>query len=103
MYILSEEDLDLSKGCCSCRLTAAKFCGWLDHDDNVWDYIKTYTRPEYCPITYIPGNHKIVTVDSLKVHSIQEYHPELQRLGLQKKVIYYEDLKDAAIDIGKKS
>ena len=104
MYVISEEDLNLSRGCCSCPLkTGGKFCGRLDHDDDVSEYIKTYTRPEYCPIKHIPGYHRIVDVGSLKIRNIQEYHPELQRCGLMKKVVYYEDLLDATITLGEKN
>lgn len=103
MYIIGESDLDLSRGCCSCPLkTGGKFCGRLDHDDDVSQYIKTFTRPEYCPITHIPGSPRIVFVNDIKIHNIQEYHPELQRPGLMKKVVYLEDLKNATLDIGKK-
>ena len=102
MYVIADKDLPLERGCCSCPLkTGGKFCGRLDHDDDVSEYIKTYTRPEYCPITHIPGS-KIAIVDSLTIRNIQEYHPELQRPGLPKKVVYYKDLKDAIIVIGDK-
>ena len=57
-----------------------------------------YRRLSNCPLVEIPSKHgDLIDRDSLQKqsHVIEEYHPELQRQGMPKKVIYIEDVEKA--------
>ena len=57
-----------------------------------------YKRNKDCPLVEIPSKHgDLIDRDSLQKqsHVIEEYHPELQRQGVPKKVIYIEDVVKA--------
>ena len=57
-----------------------------------------------CPLVEIPSKHgDLIDRDSLQKqsHVIEEYHPELQRQGMPKKVIYIEDVEKAPTIIEK--
>lgn len=98
-YYISSDDIDLTRGCCSCPLkTGGHLCGRLDHDDDVTEHIHHYTRPEYCPLKEVPDlKGTIVNLDKVRPHVAQLYHPELQRPGKPHRIYYHDDLMAASI------
>ena len=67
-YFISDKDLDLSRGCCSCPLTTGdhgQFCGRLIENDNVWEHVTHFTRPDNCPLHRIETTRGLVSLDTL--------------------------------------
>lgn len=67
-YFISDNDLDLSKGCCSCPFTTGdhgQFCGRLLKNDYVWEHVIHFTRPDNCPLHRIETKKGLVNLDTL--------------------------------------
>lgn len=99
-YIHSK-DLDLTRGCCSCPLkTNGHLCGRLDHNDDVSEYVKSFSRPDFCPLIEVPDlQGTLVNLDKVRPHVAQLYHPELQRPGKPHRIYYHDDLMSASVII----
>lgn len=99
-YYIRSKDLDLTRGCCSCPLkTNRHLCGMLDHND-VSEYVKRFSRPDFCPLIDVPDlQGTLVNLDNVRSHVAQIYHSELQRPGKPHRIYYHDDLMSASVII----
>ena len=100
-YYIRSKDLDLTRGCCSCPLkTGGHLCGRLDHNDDISEYVKNLSRPDFCPLIEVPDlQGTLVNLDTVRPHVAQIYHPELQRPGKPHRIYYHDDLMSASVKI----
>jgi hypothetical protein len=100
-YFISSEDINLERGCCSCPLKTGngRFCGRLIENDYIEEHVKKYTRPDNCPLHKVESVCGIINLDNVPIHTIQEWHQDLQRPGFPKQVMYVDDIQSARIDL----